>query len=69
MATYIVNRNEQATGEHEVHRLDTCNRLPEPANRVPLGEHYSCTSALEAARKIYRNSDGCWYCSAECHKK
>jgi hypothetical protein len=70
VATYIVNRNAQSpAGEHEVHRLDTCMRLPDPDNRAPLGEYASCAPAIVKATTIYPNSDGCWYCCAECHKK
>ena len=69
MPTFIVNTNDQPTGEHEVHNLHGCIRLPEPGNRRALGEHVSCHSALTAAKKIYPNSDGCYYCCPDCHKK
>ena len=70
MAVYIVNSNAQSSGgEHEVHRLDTCKRLPDSINRVQLGEFASCAPAVVKAKTIYPNSDGCWYCCVECHKK
>lgn len=71
MARYIVNKNAQTTGEHEVHNLNACNRLPDPANRIDLGEHYSCQSAVLAAKIIYSGSkvDGCYYCSPSCHTR
>jgi hypothetical protein len=37
---FIVNRNAQANGEHEVHNLTTgCIFMPDPKNRIDLGEH------------------------------
>ena len=36
---FYVNKNEQWTGEHEVHRAD-CAWLPDVANRIYLGEFY-----------------------------
>ena len=68
MAQYIVNRNAQPNGDHEVHNLNgTCYRLPNPENRVALGEHYSCTSAVQAARRHYTQVNGCAYCASACH--
>lgn len=67
---YIYNRNLDDHNNHEVH-LTTCSRLPEPQNRVPIsGFHSNCLSAIRQA-KLETNShnfDGCWYCSAPCHK-
>lgn len=69
MANYCVNSNPQpSSGDHEVHILDgTCTRLPNPENRVALGDHLNCQSAVEAAKKIYPSSDGCYYCCEECN--
>lgn len=67
MPTYIVNKNAQPNGDHEVHRTDTCTRLPEPANRVPLGNHATCLTAVTAAKQIYPRSNGCYWCSPECN--
>lgn len=67
MAQYIVNSNEQPNGDHEVHRTDTCTRLPNHENRVPLGYHATCHSAVLAARRVYSQSNGCYYCSPSCH--
>lgn len=69
MAQYCVNSNAQPTGEHEVHNLATCTVLPNPENRVPLGEHLTCQTAVAAARNIYSNVDGCAVCSPACHTR
>ncbi len=67
MAKYYVNTNPQANGDHEVHK-DGCSRMPEPANRLYLGDFSNCRDAVQAAKKHYAKSDGCYYCSNECHK-
>lgn len=67
MAQYCVNKNAQPKGEHEVHNLGTCWKLPDPINRVALGEHASCQSAVTKAKVIYPTADGCQICSPACH--
>ena len=69
MAQYCVNKNAQSTGEHEVHNLATCSVLPDPSNRLALGEHASCVSAVATAKQVYPNSDGCAICSPACHTR
>ncbi len=68
MARYLVNTNPQPTGEHEVHTY-TCSYLPAVQNRKDLGEFATCHGALAEAKKTYPNSDGCYYCCPDCHKK
>jgi hypothetical protein len=68
MANYCVNKNAQSTGEHEVHRQG-CYRMPDIENRIPLGNHASCHTALVKAQIFYSNVDGCFYCSNPCHTK
>lgn len=67
MPQYCVNMKTDKQGDHEVHRLDTCNRLPEPEHRLDLGWHSGCRSAVEQAKKTYPTANGCYYCSPECH--
>jgi hypothetical protein len=68
MPNYVVNKNAQPNGDHEVHRTDTCTRLPEPRNQDPLGWHHGCAPAVGAAKaKGYRTANGCYYCSSECN--
>lgn len=66
MSRYYVNRNAQANGDHEVH-VSTCSRLPEPENRLYLGEFSTCHGAVTEAKKHYAQSNGCYYCSNPCH--
>ena len=63
---YYVNKNAQSNGDHEVHKSD-CNRLPASENRTYLGDYSNCRDAVAAAKKHYSQSNGCYYCSPECH--
>ncbi len=70
MANYCVNKNAQSTGEHEVHNTDaSCSYCPDPNNRVNLGNHSDCHSAVTAAKAHYPNVDGCYYCCKPCHTR
>ena len=66
MAYYYVNKNEQSNGDHEVHKVG-CIHIPDVNNRILLGDFSNCHDAVRAAKQIYVNSDGCYYCSNECH--
>ncbi len=66
MIRYYVNKSAQANGDHEVHK-DKCIWLPLVRDKLDLGDHLSPQSALYAARKIYRQCNGCYYCSPEIH--
>lgn len=66
MAYYFVNQNAQVNGDHEVHRIG-CSFMPHPDNREFLGDFPSCHGAVREARKTYPQSNGCYYCSRECH--
>ena len=66
MATYYVNDNAQDNGDHEVHTKD-CSYLPEARNRTYLGDHSTCSSAVTEAKKHYKQSNGCYWCSRACH--
>lgn len=69
MANYIVNRTAQyGSGDHEVHNLDAnCSHLPSRENQLALGEHSTCSSAVQAARRYYSDVNGCYYCAYACH--
>ncbi len=41
MPYYYVNKNQQANGDHEVHKKG-CSWLPLPSNRIYLGDFLSC---------------------------
>lgn len=64
MPHFYVNDRAQANGDHEVHELG-CNYMPE--NRTYLGQYGSCHQAVLAAKTIYRQSNGCYYCANACH--
>lgn len=66
MARYYVNKNQQANGDHEVHKQG-CSRMPLEHNRVYLGEFASCSPAVVAAKRTYLRANGCYYCSNACH--
>ena len=63
---YFVNDNAQSNGDHEVHN-EFCRFLPQIQSKTALGEHSTCQSALQAARKYYTKVDGCATCSPQCH--
>ena len=66
MAIYHVNRNAQSNGNHEIHK-QRCKHLADEKNRILLGDFYTCFDAVRVAQRIYKNSDGCFYCCNECH--
>ena len=66
MPLYYVNKNAQSNGDHEVHR-EGCSYLPAQANRIYLGRFSSCRPAVTEAKRFYARSNGCYYCSYECH--
>ena len=68
MKRYLVNKQAQPTGEHEVHH-EHCDHLPELNNRLDLGYFNNCQAAVEEARKHYSNVDGCYYCCNDCHTR
>lgn len=66
MSKYYVNKNPQVNGDHEVHE-EGCFWMPKVENRIDLGFHYNCRSAVVKAKKHYKQSNGCKHCSIECH--
>lgn len=66
MAYYYVNKNAQTNGDHEVHKSG-CSWLPEPENRIYLGNFNNCHAAVRKARDHYSQVNGCYYCSIQCH--
>lgn len=63
---YYVTDTAQPNGDHEVHSSG-CSFLPGAANRTYLGDFQSCAPAVTAARKIYTQCNGCYYCARHCH--
>ncbi len=66
MARYYVNKRAQANGDHEVHKAG-CSFMPDEANRQYLGDFSTCAPAVREAKRYYLQSNGCFYCSPECH--
>ncbi|WP_079640711.1 hypothetical protein [Sphingobacterium nematocida] len=66
MTKYYVNNRAQTNGDHEVHKQE-CSWLALAASTTYLGEHSACYTAVARARTIYRQSNGCKYCSPSCH--
>ncbi len=66
MEKYYVSKNKQDNGDHEVHK-ETCDWLPKVENRIYLGWHSYCVSAVNEAKKYYSQVNGCYYCSINCH--
>lgn len=69
MPNYCVNKNQQNNGDHEVHDLTSgaCIRLPDSQNRLNLGYHLDCHSAVRQAKLTFSKSNGCYYCCGPCH--
>ena len=66
MKKYYVNNNAQYNGDHEVHNED-CSYLSSIVSKKYLGEFSNCKPAVTEAKKTYSKSNGCYYCSNECH--
>lgn len=66
MKRYCVNNIAQSNGDHEVHTM-TCSYVP--SDRKDLGWHNNCASAVVVAQNYYKKSNGCYWCSRECHTR
>ncbi len=67
MPRYYVNRNAQhPSGDHEVHTTG-CPHPPAEENRVSLGNHDNCRTAVTQARNHYAQVNGCYWCANACH--
>ncbi len=70
MPRFILNKNAQSNGDHEVHNSSTgCGHMPNPENRISLGEHATCRGAVADAKRRLpgQRINGCYYCCNECH--
>ena len=70
MARFIINKNQQPNGDHEVHNKTIgCSYMPEIANQIDLGIHGSCYSAVRKAQTDWpgKRINGCFYCANTCH--
>jgi hypothetical protein len=64
MAHYYVNNRAQDNGDHEVH-VQGCSKMP--SDKKYLGDFYSCQPAVVEAKRTYWKSNGCYWCSRDCH--
>lgn len=70
MPRFILNQNQQANGDHEIHNATTgCSHMPALANQIDLGTHATCDGAVLEAKRRYPSAkiDGCAYCCPSCH--
>ena len=70
MPNFIINKNAQPNGDHEVHNITTgCSHLPESENQIDLGYHDNCKGAVSKGKKDWPNNkiNGCYYCAKVCH--
>ena len=62
MGLFYVDKSAQNNGDHIIHTA-TCTHSPDLKDRDSLGYHTACRTALDAAKKIHPQSNGCYYCS------
>lgn len=70
MPKFVLNKNAQQNGDHEVHNATAgCSYMPAPANQIDLGIHTTCHDAVAYAKRLYPNNriNGCYYCCKACH--
>lgn len=68
MDHYYLNRQQQPTGEHEIHRYG-CPYGAHPNNRIDLGWCTTEQEALIKARRYTPYADGCYYCCPLIHQR
>lgn len=70
MPKFIINKNKQDNGDHEVHNATTgCSHMPDSKNQVDLGNHTSSREAVAyTKRELPKNRiNGCIYCCKDSH--
>lgn len=70
MPKFVLNKNAQSNGDHEVHNVTTgCTYLPNPENQIDLGTHLSCREAVAYAKTKWPSHriNGCFFCCKACH--
>jgi hypothetical protein len=68
MTNYIIHINSQTNGDHKVHKI-TCSILPNPPNRLYLGDFSNCYDAIKEAKKYDPEAESCPLCAPECQNK
>lgn len=68
MAYYYLNRNQQPSGDYEVH-MQECSHGAHPQNQIGLGWFASAIPAVQEAKRRFPGYadtiNGCAYCSPE----
>jgi len=67
---YIINKNSQSNGDHEVHnKTKGCSYLPALENQIVIGNFSNCQQAVTQAKSSWPNNriNGCYWCSTACH--
>lgn len=64
MVTYQIHTKLMASGDHEVH-VEGCEWCPPDDQLRPVGEFESSDQAMESAKKIYSEANGCHLCLPE----
>lgn len=71
MPRFILNNNQQANGDYEVHNTTKgCDWMPDPQNQIDLGWHADCHKAVAFAKTKYPEryrTNGCIHCCPDCH--
>ena len=69
MPYYYVNNDQTRNPSlhHEVHTEEHANEL-NISNKTYLGYFANCVGAVEKAKEIYSDADGCATCCPLCHK-
>lgn len=68
MMRYLVNKEAQPNGDHEVHKDNGGWCLPALHNRIDLGYCSDDYEALRKAKLYFPSADGCKYCCPCIHK-
>jgi hypothetical protein len=63
---YIMNTSKTDGRYHEVHH-DDCSYKPDTYNQAVIGIYFSDRDAMNAAKILYSDADGCYYCMPSEH--
>lgn len=66
MMRFYLDAGERLRGQRHVHK-QTCVRLARTPNKTLIGKFERGEKALEAARSICENANGCDFCLPRCH--
>lgn len=68
---YYINKNQQPSGDFEVHRSTGCPHPAAQENRISLGNWDNCHQAVQEAKRRFSGQkshiNGCYWCCNPCH--